>query len=155
MVKTSYTDHHSHIVLWLPIMKGQKSLTLCWRSFSWWAGQLVTTLFAYNGSQYLHYEKQQPSHNLLPKFHDQKSLTLCWCSFSNHAGRVSLSHLHIKAANTSFMYGRTQSPLRLPMIQDEIFLMLHLCSFPLVHICNMLSYNLALYIIKGVLAAVL
>jgi hypothetical protein len=28
-----YIDNNRHIVLWLTMMEGQHSLTLCWRSF--------------------------------------------------------------------------------------------------------------------------
>jgi len=41
-------------------MDGQQSLTLCWRSFSWWGREHFTLSFAYKGSQYLVYDYLQP-----------------------------------------------------------------------------------------------
>jgi len=32
-VKTMYIDYNRHIALWLTMMEGQQTLTLCWRAF--------------------------------------------------------------------------------------------------------------------------
>ena len=39
-------------MLWLPLMKGQKSFMFSWWSFSWWGRQRVSSSVAYEGSQY-------------------------------------------------------------------------------------------------------
>jgi len=41
-------------------MEGQQSLTLRWRSFSWWGREHFTFSFAYKGSQYFVYDYVQP-----------------------------------------------------------------------------------------------
>jgi hypothetical protein len=50
-VKTIYIDNNRHIVLWLTMMEGQQSLTLCWHSV-WWCGREgIPICFADKGSQ--------------------------------------------------------------------------------------------------------
>jgi len=50
-----YIDNNRHIALWLTMMEGQQSLTLCprafWREFWRWGRKRFTFIFAYNGSQ--------------------------------------------------------------------------------------------------------
>jgi len=75
--------------------------------------------------------------------------------FQNGSGSVWLSLLHIQPAGTSFMTGRNQSPLGLPMKQDSKLLTFHWLSFCLGRIHHMLPYNLAYYIIDGLLPAFL
>jgi hypothetical protein len=41
-------------------MEDQQSLTLRWRSFSWWGREHLTLPFAYEGSQYFIYDYVQP-----------------------------------------------------------------------------------------------
>jgi len=57
-----------------------------------------------------------------------------WCSVDAHfhdgAGSISLSVLHIKEANTSFMTICNLSLHRKPKIHDQESLMLCWCSFP-------------------------
>ena len=55
-----YMDNNSHIPLYLTILEGQQSLTLCWHSFSWWGREHFTFSFAYKGSQYFIYDFVQP-----------------------------------------------------------------------------------------------
>jgi len=61
-VKTMYTDHNGHIVLWLTMMEVQQWLTLGWRSFSWWGRERFTVSLAYKGSQYCIYDYLQHVH---------------------------------------------------------------------------------------------
>jgi len=42
--------------VWLLKMHDQKSLTLCWRSFSWWGREGITICFAYKGRQKFLYD---------------------------------------------------------------------------------------------------
>jgi len=81
----------------------------------------------------------------------------CWHSIDAHiqngAGRVWLSLVPKKPANTTFMNGHNRLPRRLPMMQDVRSLTLCWHSFCHGPIHNMLSFNLAQYIITGVLAA--
>jgi len=44
----------------LPKIHDQESLTLHWRSFSWWGRETFTVSFAYTGSQYFIYNYLQP-----------------------------------------------------------------------------------------------
>jgi len=76
-----YIDYNGHIALWLTIMEGQQSLTLCWCSFWWWCWERFTFTFAYKGSQYSVYDNVKPvtthiTHDTRPTI-----LTLCWLSF--------------------------------------------------------------------------
>jgi hypothetical protein len=50
-VKTMYRENNRHIALWLTMMEGQQSLTLCWRAFWRWGRKRFTFIFAYTGSQ--------------------------------------------------------------------------------------------------------
>jgi len=49
IMKALYIDNHSHIALWLTMMEGQKSVTLCWRWFSRWGRECVTVFVAEKG----------------------------------------------------------------------------------------------------------
>jgi len=51
-----YIDNHSHNALWLTMMQGQQSLTLCWRSFLWCGKDHFTCSFANKSSQYFIYD---------------------------------------------------------------------------------------------------
>jgi len=55
-----YRDNNRHIALWLTIIEGQQSLTLCWRSFWRWGRKRFTFTFAYKGSQQSVYDNVQP-----------------------------------------------------------------------------------------------
>jgi len=55
-----YIENNGHIELWLTMMNGQQSLTLCWHSFSRWGREHVPFSFHYNGSQYFVYDYLQP-----------------------------------------------------------------------------------------------
>jgi len=81
----------------------------------------------------------------------------CWCSidaqFQNGAGSVWLALLPIKPANAALMNRLNRLPRRLPMIQDEKSLTLRWRSFCNGRIHNMISFDLACYIINGVVAA--
>jgi len=55
-----YIDNNGHIALYITIMEGQQSLTLRWRSFSWWGREHSTFSLAYKGSQYFVYDYGQP-----------------------------------------------------------------------------------------------
>jgi len=59
-VKSMYIANNSHITLWLTIMEGQQSLTLCWHSFSCWGREHFTVTVAYKGNQYFVYDSVQP-----------------------------------------------------------------------------------------------
>jgi len=74
-VKMMYIDNNHHIALWLPMMKGQQSLTLCWRAFWRWGRKRFTFIFAYKGSQLSVYDNVQPvapqiSHHTCPTIVD-------------------------------------------------------------------------------------
>jgi len=73
--------------------------------------------------------------------------------FQNGSGSVSLAPLPIKPANTTSMNNLNQLSCRLPMIQDWEQLTLGWLSFCHGIIHNMLLFNLAWYIIIGVVAA--
>jgi hypothetical protein len=55
-----YMDVCDQSQIRLPKIQVQKSLTLCWRSFSEWGRECVTFSFAYNCSLYLIYEHLHP-----------------------------------------------------------------------------------------------
>jgi len=55
-----YIDNNGHIALEVTIMEGRQSLTLHWRSFSWWGRDHFTFSFAYKDSQYFVYDDVQP-----------------------------------------------------------------------------------------------
>ena len=65
-VKTMYIDYTGHIALWLTMMEGQQSLTLCWRSFWRLGSERCTLTFAYNGSLYSVYHILQPVDPKIP-----------------------------------------------------------------------------------------
>jgi len=79
-----------------------------------------------------------------------------WCSvdtqIQNGAGSVRLTPLPIQPVITGFMNGLDWSPRRLPMMQNQRSLKLHGRSFCYGRMLNMVSINLADYIINGVLA---
>jgi len=47
------------------MMQDQKSLKLCWPSFSSWGSQLVIFFFAYKGGQYFDYVQPLPNQFLI------------------------------------------------------------------------------------------
>jgi hypothetical protein len=55
-----YIDNNRHTALWLTMMEGQQSLTLCWRWFWRWGRKHFTFTFAYEGSQKSVYDNVQP-----------------------------------------------------------------------------------------------
>jgi hypothetical protein len=55
-----YINNNCHITLWLTMMEGQQSLTLCWRSFWRWGRKRFTFIFAYKVSQWSVYDYAQP-----------------------------------------------------------------------------------------------
>ena len=75
--------------------------------------------------------------------------------FQNGAGRMSLSLLHIKVANMTFLNVNNQSPLQLSKMEDQKSSTLCWHSFGHRCICNVQSFDLAYYMSNGVLAALL
>jgi len=57
---SSLTEACNHAPLRLPKLQDLKSLTLIWRSFSWWGRGRVASAFAYKGGQFLSYDYLQP-----------------------------------------------------------------------------------------------
>jgi len=55
-----YIDNNGHIALWLTMMEGQQSLTLCWRSFSRLGSGHFTFSFVPKGSQSFIDDNLQP-----------------------------------------------------------------------------------------------
>jgi len=57
-IKTSFIDTTALIALSLTMIQGQKSLMLCWHSFSRWGRGCVAFVFTYKGSEYFIYNYQ-------------------------------------------------------------------------------------------------
>jgi hypothetical protein len=49
--KNSFRTNNNRSEMWFPTMQNQTSLTLCWRSFSWWGREGIAICLAYKGSQ--------------------------------------------------------------------------------------------------------
>ena len=47
--KHYFMTYYNLSEVWYPKMHDHKSLTLCWRSFSWWGREGITICFAYKG----------------------------------------------------------------------------------------------------------
>jgi hypothetical protein len=121
----------------LPMIHDQQSLTLCWRSFSWWGMEGIAISFADKGSHKCLYDWIHPiggdiSQHAWPKIVDAP-LTLRWRSvdahFHDRAGRVLLSVLPIKAARNSFMTDYNLSEVWFPRTDNQKSLTLHWRSF--------------------------
>jgi len=82
--KTSFMTEYNLSEVWFPRTHDWKSLTLCWRSFSWWGKEGVAVCFAYKGGQEFLCDWLQPiggviSHDAWPKIADaQLTLILPW-----------------------------------------------------------------------------
>jgi len=125
-----YIGNNRLIALWLTMMEGQQSLTLCWRSF-WRRGRKhFTFTFAYKGSQWSVYDNVQP---VAPPDYPWYMTNNCWRSIDAHfhdgAGRVLYSVLPIKAARNSFMTDYDLSEMWFPRTHDEKSLTLRWRSF--------------------------
>jgi len=59
-VKTMYIGKNGHIALWLTMMQGEQSLTLCWCSLSRRGREHVASSLFYNGGQYIVHDCLQP-----------------------------------------------------------------------------------------------
>jgi len=58
--KNSLMTGYNQWEMWFPRTHDQKSLTLRWRSFSWWGREGIAICFAYKGSQKWLYNLLQP-----------------------------------------------------------------------------------------------
>jgi len=58
--KNTFMTKYDLSEVWFPRTHDQKSLTLRWRSFSWWGREGIAICFAYKGSQKLLYDLLQP-----------------------------------------------------------------------------------------------
>ena len=56
----SFMTEYNISEVWFPRTHDQKSLTLRWRSFSWWGREGIAICFAYEGCQWLLYDWLQP-----------------------------------------------------------------------------------------------
>jgi hypothetical protein len=73
--KYSFMTDYNLSEVWFPRTHDQKSLTLYWRSFSWWGREGIAICFAYKGSQKFLGESLQPiggviSQDAWPKIFD-------------------------------------------------------------------------------------
>jgi len=58
--KNYFMTYYNLSEVWFPKMHDQKSLTLRWRSFSWWGREGIAMCFAYKGRQTYLYDWVQP-----------------------------------------------------------------------------------------------
>jgi len=58
--KDKFMTEYDLLEVWFPRTHDQKSLTLRWRSFSWWGREGIAICFAYKGTQKLLYDLLQP-----------------------------------------------------------------------------------------------
>jgi len=147
-----YIDHNSHISLWLGMMEGQESWTLCWHSFSRWGRESFALSFAYKGSQYSVYDNLQP---VTPQISQDTWPTFVDTHFPDGAERVSVTFLPMEAANNSIMTVGNQLAAWLPRKHDQESLTLRWCSFCHGCIHYMQSFGLVWSIIHIVLVAIL
>jgi len=73
--KNTFMTEYNISDVWFPRMHDQKSLTLCWRSLSWWGREGIALCYANKGRQKLLYDLLQPiggvvSQNAWPKIVD-------------------------------------------------------------------------------------
>jgi len=54
--KNSFLTDYNLSEVWFPRTHDQQSLTLCWRSFSWWGREGIANCFAYQGRHKLLYD---------------------------------------------------------------------------------------------------
>ena len=79
---TPFMIAHSYKQLWLPMIQNQTSLTLRWRSFSWWGRGMSLSLCPTKAANTSFMTAHSHLQLWLPMMQNQKSLTLCWHSFS-------------------------------------------------------------------------
>jgi len=58
--KNTFTADYNLSEVWFPRTHDHKSLTLCWRSFSWWGREGIAICFAYKDCQKFLYDWLQP-----------------------------------------------------------------------------------------------
>jgi len=82
--KNSFMSEYNLSEVWVPRTHDQKSLTLRWRSFSWWGREGIAVCFAYKGGQEFLCDWLQPiggviSQDAWPKIVDAPlTLILSW-----------------------------------------------------------------------------
>jgi len=125
-----YIDNNGHIALWLTMLEGQQSLTLCWRSFSRWGRECFMFTFAYIGSQQSIYDNVQPvAPPDYPWYTTNNWSRSIDAHFHDGAGRVLQSALTTKAPKNSFMTACNLSAVWLPRTHDLKLLTLCWRSF--------------------------
>jgi len=144
------------IMLLLPDLYDQKSLLLCWHSFSRWDRERLAFFFCVQRLSML--LLCIPTTNLLHNY--QTNLTWNhWPTVDAHvqdgAGSVLLSLLHMKGDNTSIMCIHYEIAFLLSNLHDQKSLTLHWRSFCHGRSGNMDSFTLAYYINNGLVAAIL
>ena len=66
--KNSFVTDYNLSEVWFPRTDEQKSLTLCWRSFSWWGREGIANCFAYKGNRKFLYDWLQPIGGVISQY---------------------------------------------------------------------------------------
>jgi len=121
---------HRSISLWLSNMQDQKSLTLHWHSLLGGGGNIVTSMFAHRGGQYIDYGLK-PKRSTL-SIHDARSGiidTLLPAHYSEGVTILSVALLPMKAAYIMIIGWRSWIACWLCRMQHPQSLLLHWRSF--------------------------
>jgi len=103
----------------LPMIHDQQSLTLRWRSFSWWGMEDIAICFAYKGSQNSFMTQYTISEVSFPRRMTKNHWRSLDAHFHDGAGGYCYLFLPRKAAKNSFMTEYNLSEVWFPRTHDQ------------------------------------